>query len=65
MFILPSYFIDDIEKMLNGFWWGGGNDITLEKLVCPKDKGGLSFHNFESINMVMVSKQAWYILQNP
>ncbi|PNX59959.1 ribonuclease H [Trifolium pratense] len=27
MFILPSSLIDDIEKMLNVFWWGGeGNN---------------------------------------
>ncbi|CAJ2637655.1 unnamed protein product [Trifolium pratense] len=25
MFILPSSFIDDIEKMINAFWWGRGN----------------------------------------
>jgi hypothetical protein len=24
MFIFPSSFINDIEKMLNVFWWGGG-----------------------------------------
>ncbi|PNY09444.1 ribonuclease H [Trifolium pratense] len=26
MFILPSSFVDDIEKMLNVFWWGGGGN---------------------------------------
>jgi hypothetical protein len=25
MFILPSSFIGDIEKMLNALWWGGGS----------------------------------------
>ncbi|CAJ2637965.1 unnamed protein product [Trifolium pratense] len=67
MFILPSSFIDDIEKMINAFWWGGGNGNSKawERLACPKDKGGLGFRNFEAFNMAMVAKQAWNILQNP
>ncbi|CAJ2644561.1 unnamed protein product [Trifolium pratense] len=72
MFILPSSFIDDIEKMINAFWWGGGNGnskgihwLAWERLACPKDKGGLGFRNFEAFNMAMVAKQAWKILQNP
>ncbi|CAJ2665105.1 unnamed protein product [Trifolium pratense] len=72
LFILPSSFIDDIEKMINAFWWGGGNGnskgihwLAWERLACPKDKGGLGFRNFEAFNMAMVAKQAWKILQNP
>jgi hypothetical protein len=64
MFIPPSSFIDDIEKMLNTFWWGGGNAnrndiywLARERLSYPKDKGCLSFCNFEAFNMAMVAKQ--------
>ncbi|GAU48556.1 hypothetical protein TSUD_405720 [Trifolium subterraneum] len=28
MFILPSSLIDDFEKMLNAFWWGGGKSLA-------------------------------------
>ncbi|PNX54306.1 ribonuclease H, partial [Trifolium pratense] len=71
MFILPSSFIDDIEKMINVFWCGCGNGnskcihwLAWERLVCPKDKEALDFRNFEAFNMAMVAKQAWNILQN-
>jgi hypothetical protein len=65
MFILPSSFDADIEKMINAFWWRGGNAnsksirwLACERLTCPKDKGGLSFCNFGAFNMAMVAKQA-------
>ncbi|GAU18647.1 hypothetical protein TSUD_124800 [Trifolium subterraneum] len=72
LFILPSSLIDDIEKMLNAFWWGGGSHnnkgihwLAWDKLACPKAKDGLGFHKFEAFNMAMVAKQAWNIIQNP
>ncbi|MCI26587.1 RNA-directed DNA polymerase (Reverse transcriptase) [Trifolium medium] len=48
MLILPSSFIDDIEKMINAFWWrsGGNNSRGIrwlsckERLACPKAKDG-------------------------
>ncbi|PNX88006.1 ribonuclease H, partial [Trifolium pratense] len=65
MYILPSSFIGDIEKMLNAFWWGGGSNngrgihwLAWERLTCPKTKRGLGFRNFEAFNMAMVAKQA-------
>jgi hypothetical protein len=71
MLILPSSLTDDIEKMLNVFWWGGESNngkgihlIAWDKLACPKVKGGLGFRNFEAFNMAMVVKQAWNIIQN-
>ncbi|GAU49279.1 hypothetical protein TSUD_407190 [Trifolium subterraneum] len=61
MYILSASFIDDIEKMINAFWWGGGTAnskgihwLAWERLACPKHKGGLGFHNFEAFNMAMV-----------
>jgi hypothetical protein len=65
LFIPPSSFVADIEKMINVFWWGDGNAssksihwLACERLTCPKDKGGLSFCNFGAFNMAMVAKQA-------
>ncbi|GAU32980.1 hypothetical protein TSUD_358470 [Trifolium subterraneum] len=72
LFILPSSLIDDIEKMLNAFWWGGGSHnnkeihwLAWDRLTCPKAKGGLGFRKLEAFNMAMVAKQAWNIIQNP
>ncbi|GAU40629.1 hypothetical protein TSUD_190060 [Trifolium subterraneum] len=77
MFILPTSLIDDIEKMINAFWWRSGTInnnnnnnkgihwLAWERLACPKAHGGLGFRNFEAFNRAMVAKQAWNIVQNP
>ncbi|GAU39232.1 hypothetical protein TSUD_396790 [Trifolium subterraneum] len=77
MFILPTSLIDDIEKMINAFWWRSGTInnnnnnnkgihwLAWERLVCPKAHGGLGFRNFEAFNKAMVAKQVWNIVQNP
>ncbi|GAU48920.1 hypothetical protein TSUD_301750 [Trifolium subterraneum] len=75
MFILPASLIDDIEKMINVFWWRNGSTnnnntkgihwLAWERLVCPKTYGGLGFRNFEPFNKAMVAKQVWNIVQNP
>ncbi|GAU50179.1 hypothetical protein TSUD_408720, partial [Trifolium subterraneum] len=74
MFILPASLIDDIEKMINAFWWRGGSTnnntkgihwLVWKRLACPKAHGGLGFRNFEAFNKAMVAKQVWNIVQNP
>lgn len=47
VFVIPYAIVNDIEKMLDSFWWGGGNNIkgvrwlAWEKLTCSKkDVGG-------------------------
>ncbi|GAU35928.1 hypothetical protein TSUD_69610 [Trifolium subterraneum] len=76
MFILPDSIIDDIEKIINAFWWRSGNTnnnnnnkgihwLAWERLACPKAHGGLGFRNFEAFNKAMVAKQVWHIVQNP
>ncbi|GAU48531.1 hypothetical protein TSUD_98640 [Trifolium subterraneum] len=75
MFILPASLIDDIEKMINVFWWRNGSTnnnnntkgihwLAWERLACPKAYGGLGFRNFESFNKAMVVKKVWNIVQN-
>ncbi|GAU18320.1 hypothetical protein TSUD_202090 [Trifolium subterraneum] len=75
MFILPASLIDDIEKMINAFWWRSGSTnnnntksihwLAWEIVACPKAYGGLGFRNFEVFNKAMVAKQVWHIVQNP
>jgi len=42
-----KFIIDDIEKMINAFWWGGrSNNRGIKWMACPKEFGGMGFRNF-------------------
>ncbi|XP_058767475.1 uncharacterized protein LOC131641187 [Vicia villosa] len=71
IFILPEAVINDIERMLNAFWWGGGSIskgicwMAWDRLACSKKDGGLGFIDFRAFNMAMVAKQGWFIMSHP
>jgi hypothetical protein len=71
IYVLPNSIIDDIEKMINAFWWGGGGNsrgikwMSWERVACPKEFGGMGFRNFKAFNLAMVAKQGWSFLFNP
>jgi hypothetical protein len=72
IFLLPSTLIDDIEKMLNSFWWGHRNEnvrglhwLSWERLSVSKDYGGMGFKNLQAFNLAMLGKQAWNLITKP
>ncbi|XP_058783747.1 uncharacterized protein LOC131658475 [Vicia villosa] len=72
IFLLPSSLSDEIEKMMNSFWWGhnrirgkGLNWLSWDKLSIPKRDGGMGFRNLSAFNYAMLGKQAWSIMTNP
>ncbi|CAJ2636477.1 unnamed protein product [Trifolium pratense] len=72
IFLLPKTLLDDIEKMLNSFWWGhSGNNgrglhwLSWERLSVSKDYGGMGFKNLQAFNMAMLGKHAWNLITRP
>jgi hypothetical protein len=71
VYLLPDTMIKDIERMMNSFWWGGGNDnkgirwLTWDRMTYPKVLGGMGFRDLHSFNLAMIAKQGWNIMTKP
>lgn len=72
LFTLPSSLCDEIEKMINSFWWGhsgssrsGIHWMSWDKLSMHKNDGGMSFKSLGTFNLAMLGKQGWRIMTNP
>jgi hypothetical protein len=55
--------------MMGRFWWGNQSNkskalwMSWNKLGLPKSKGGMGFCNIEVLNMALLAKQGWRIIQ--
>ncbi|GKV36829.1 hypothetical protein SLEP1_g44920 [Rubroshorea leprosula] len=59
LFYLPLTLCSKLEKIMNRYWWGGGEDthkihwMEWRKLALPKKSGGLGFRAFHEFNIAM------------
>nr|KYP47844.1 hypothetical protein KK1_030479 [Cajanus cajan] len=71
-FLLPTSLEDEIQRMLNSFWWGSNHHtgrgikwLSWDKLTMRKEYGGMSFRHLHGFNLAMLGKQGWNLQSNP
>lgn len=71
-FLLPKSLCQEIERMLNNFWWSSGNGdykgvkwLSWDAMSSPECKGGLGFRNLHGFNISLLGKHCWKFSHQP
>lgn len=69
IFLIPSSLGEDIQKIMNSFWWGSGGDrnkgirwMSWDKLTISKNEGDMGFRNLYVLNIALLGKQGWRLM---
>ena len=71
VFKLPDSLCKELNSIMGNFWWGQkGRErrmawVSWEKLCKPKSDEGMGFRDFKALNLALLAKQGWRMLENP
>ena len=70
-FSLPKSLCSKLDRIFKKFWWGFPANKTRnlslkawDSLSLPKDLGGLGLRKMREVNMALISKLGWKLLNN-
>lgn len=71
LFLIPESVCDDIERLMNSYWWENGAGSTRgirwrswKRLCALKEGGGLGMKELYKFNIAMLAKQGWRLVNN-
>lgn len=71
-FKIPTTLCQEIERLMNGYWWSSKGDHTKgirwmawDKMSVAKSEGGLGFRNLYGFNLALLGKHVWNFIKNP